>query len=344
MNQIKSPDQWQELYKVAAQFRDLAPWQWFTDSDIFGVKNPETGQIGWCCIMGQLGEHRALAVYRGTKGLRSYRNLAITTELNPLNPEYMNIALGQDCMMVAFEDAAEVTPEQKKHLKALNMSFRGAGQWIVAQSFDPGFVPWMMDETDLPFSIQCLQQGMAVAFRYEDNPRLLDHDKLLVRTPTKQADGRLIWEDVLMDEEDLPESDEHISLEPSPSFVKKVKAMPKLDGPLLLCNFLLMQGVQENKAERPWFPMMFIGIDPGTGMILTQDMFPLSELSNELERALLTLFETFGGKPEQLGTHHPPLHEMLIIICAKLDIELVGLSGEEPFYTEVMEAVSAFGG
>lgn len=343
MKEIQTPANWHEFYKVAAQFRDLAPWRWFSDSDLFGVKNPETGQIGWCCVMGTLGEHKALAVYRGSDGFQSFWNLLETTEISPNNPEYMNIALGQNCLMVAFEDAAEVDPRQKKHLKELNMSFRGAGKWIVAQTFDPGFSPWIMAEKDLPFAIHCLQQAMAVAFRYEDNPELLDQEKLLIRTPTKQADGQLIWEDVLIAEEDLPEPAEIASVEPSPGFIKKVKAMPKLEGALVLASFLLMHGIQEKKTERPWFPMMLMGIEPGSGIILTQDMFPLSEMPHNLEKTLLELFEAFGGKPNQLGVHHVPLSNMLESICFELGIELVDLSGEEPYYSELMETFSTFG-
>ena len=120
--------------------------------------------------------------------------------------------------------------------------------------------------------------------------------------------------------------------------------MPKLEGALVLASFLLMHGIQEKKTERPWFPMMLLGLEPGSGIILTQEMFPLSELPNNVEKTLLQLFKIFGGRPKQLGTHHPPLSDMLESICFELDIELVDLSGEEPYYAELMEAFSSFGG
>ena len=39
--------QWQALYQAAAAFRDLAPWAWMTDRDLFAVEDPATGEVGY---------------------------------------------------------------------------------------------------------------------------------------------------------------------------------------------------------------------------------------------------------------------------------------------------------
>ena len=58
-----SPQQWRELYNAAIELKKLKPWEWMWDSEIFGVQNPETGEVGYCCVMGRGGEHYAMAVY-----------------------------------------------------------------------------------------------------------------------------------------------------------------------------------------------------------------------------------------------------------------------------------------
>jgi len=70
--QLPTINQWKELYKTAIKFQRMECWNWMWDTDLFGVQNPENGEIGYCVIMGGAGEHFALAVYLGSEGLYSY--------------------------------------------------------------------------------------------------------------------------------------------------------------------------------------------------------------------------------------------------------------------------------
>ena len=44
----------QGLLKAAGAFAAAKPWEKIYDSQIFGVENPPTREIGWCVIMGEL--------------------------------------------------------------------------------------------------------------------------------------------------------------------------------------------------------------------------------------------------------------------------------------------------
>src|SRR6266849_6811778 len=97
-----SDEEWRALYEAAVAFRDVAPWQWMEDSDQFAVQDPESGQIGYCCVMGNLGEHFALAAYRGSEGLEGLwrMRMAAPGELR----DAALILSWQDCLMASFED------------------------------------------------------------------------------------------------------------------------------------------------------------------------------------------------------------------------------------------------
>jgi hypothetical protein len=61
-----SLDVWRELYQSATRFQDLAPWNWVSDGENFGLNNEHGVRL-----MSVLGINRAvfgLACYRGTEG------------------------------------------------------------------------------------------------------------------------------------------------------------------------------------------------------------------------------------------------------------------------------------
>ena len=51
-----SDHEWKELYKAAIEFKDTNCWNWMDDTNLFGVRNPADGEIGYCCVLGALSE------------------------------------------------------------------------------------------------------------------------------------------------------------------------------------------------------------------------------------------------------------------------------------------------
>jgi hypothetical protein len=67
--------EWRGLYEAAVRVKEISPWEWMTEADIFGVQNPETGELGFVSVMGMLGEHYAVSLYLGSEGIHGYLNL-----------------------------------------------------------------------------------------------------------------------------------------------------------------------------------------------------------------------------------------------------------------------------
>lgn len=339
-NSVTSVERWKAFYKTAAQFRDAAPWRWLRDRDIFGVRNPETDEIGWCCVMGAGGQHYALAVYDGNIGLQNYWHLATTDPSTAqFNPEYRNAGLCQKGWMVAFEDANMVYPQNKKHLKALGLSFRGSNQWIVATSLDPGLYPWPLEENQLPFVQLCLEQAMVVAEAQKGQSMLHSGDLFLVREQNK-ADGT--WSNAYMDPDDFLGTPSLSPIKPSEKFNQEVKAMKRIKGCIVLANFLSTRNIEEKKGEQPQHPCVLLAIQYGSGYILAQEMIQYSKMAQSLENFLLRTFRTIKGVPMQIAYHHPPIGELLEDIAEKYDIELVEIDGDEDTILDVAEAFAPF--
>ena len=38
-------DEWRRLFESALHVKKMAPWEWMEETDIFGVKNPDSDEI-----------------------------------------------------------------------------------------------------------------------------------------------------------------------------------------------------------------------------------------------------------------------------------------------------------
>ena len=89
---------WKNLYDAALAFRDIEPWEWMSDTDVFGVQNPENGEIGYCCVLGELGEVLGLV---NTGPSRDADGLSSTIEIWAIYvaPEHWRRGVGSAVLM-----------------------------------------------------------------------------------------------------------------------------------------------------------------------------------------------------------------------------------------------------
>jgi len=155
--------EWRALYQTADEFKKMAPWQWMWDRDIFGVKNPDDGSIGYCCVMGANGEHYALGVYLDDQGLAGY--LAIQSK----RVTAKNAIFFQTVLMASFENADLVEKEDREIIRELGLSFRGRNAWPLFRIYEPNFLPWFINSKQVVFLTQCFTQANGVALRFQKN-------------------------------------------------------------------------------------------------------------------------------------------------------------------------------
>lgn len=330
-----SEAEWQALYTAADQLKALAPWQWMYDSDVFGVRNPEGGEVGYCCVMGNLGEHFALAVYLGDEGLRGY--LAIRSGVFEDDPSQLMFV--QHCLQASFEDRDLLDTSDRAQIKALGRKYRGRSAWPFFRIYEPGYFPWMLSAPEARFLTLAIEQTCELARRVADHPELIAPpapDNVLVR---ELADGawREIWH--------------RPNLAPPPALIAPPVDAQRLQriGQLKLRRtgawesgrFIMPQPVQETPDERPYYPVSTLFVDAATGMVLAPNLGDPEGWRMAYQHQCLDLIEQSQLLPREIASTDPELRDLLAPICAALGIKLKA-ARQTPMLDEAIDSFFSY--
>lgn len=316
--QSPSVREWRELYCAATEFKQAGCWNWMWDSDLFGVQNPENGEIGYCCIMGKAGEHFALAVYPGAEGLETYRR--IQKEGDYLPP--FEAILLQKCLMASFEDRSLLAKRDLEVIRALGLKFRGRNSWPLFRSYLPGYVPWYLNGEEARFLTVALRQSVDVARRFSEDPEILPQSEnlYLIREPRKEGDG-VVWRDEWI--EQMPRERKEIDAQPiDEAYLNKIrKGNLQSKGTWEIDFFHLPQGVQEKK-ERPYFPCTILLVDHFSGLIMGHELTDSENLAFELQKAFLRTVENLEIMPREVLVGREETFKMLKPTTCRLRVKM----------------------
>ena len=167
------------------------------EMDIFGVRNPETDELGFVSVMGALGEYKAVVVYRGVEGLNGWREFHALLNEGPDGDEVRVVYRNTSQIQLSFEDSASLEEFDREVINNSLSTFPGDKPQFRSQW--PGYFPWFLTRAEARFLINMLTQTTRVAKEFFYDPNMLsinetDEDKnYLIRTqdsPTVRLGGR----------------------------------------------------------------------------------------------------------------------------------------------------------
>jgi len=313
-----SIQEWKDLYEAAIQFKKIKCWDWMWDSDIFGVQNPVTGEIGYCCVMGGAGEHFALAVYQGSEGLNGYLTLQ-----SGKKPSLQDILSLQKLLMASFEDRDLLQKEDIQLTKKINLKFSGPDSWPLFRSYLPGYHPWYLTGEEARCLTLCLWQAIDVSLRFKGDPKKLTPptgNRYLVRVPKKDKTG-LSWRDVWM--EPLPLQKKEIIAEPIDEVrLEKIKRrIPDRQGVWEVDYFYYPSPIRD-KEERPYYPYITLWVDQHSGFILRHNLAKPAECMSEFQVNFFKLAEKRKILPREILVKKEETLKLLEPIASELGINV----------------------
>ncbi|ODS35032.1 MAG: hypothetical protein A7316_04490 [Candidatus Altiarchaeales archaeon WOR_SM1_86-2] len=311
--------EWKALYDAATEFKKTGCWDWMWDSDLFGVQNPVSGEIGYCCVMGRRGEHFALGVYLGTEGVEGYlRMLSSHPYSSPSDVLHL-----QKCLMASFEDRKFLDKRDMRVIKKLGLKFRGSNSWPLFRNYLPGYHPWYLSGEEAEYLTLALQQAIDVSLRFKNDPGMLDpkiEDHYFVRVPEKEKGG-LIWRDEWL----KPPGLEKAETIPEPINVNRLekirKMIPRRRGVWEIDFFYHPNPVQE-RGERPYYPYVMLWVDHYSGMILAFHLARHARYKPEFIERFLELAENTKVLPKEIFVKKEETFKLLEPLTSGLGIEL----------------------
>lgn len=313
-----SLEEWKDLYEAAHEFMTIRPWTWMLDSDLFAVQNPQNGEIGYCCIMGELEQVFALAVYIGSEGLGGYMRMQ-SGEFEMDDPDLVYL---QNCLMVSFEDRDSLEKEDLQTIKRIGLKFRGRNGWPQFRSFLPGYAPWFLTNEEAQFLTVAIRQALDVASRFKRERNLLtppEEDQILVRVPVER-DGQLEWKDTWM--VPPPPGKKHASeAKIDELLIERIKRNSKRSqGTWEIDSFYFPAPVAE--GDRPYFPRTLVIADHVMELILHTHLAHPENALQELQGALLKFMEVNGILPGQVLISKEETKDLVEPITGRLGIKL----------------------
>ena len=325
MTKFKQPTEkeWKRLYELAVQVKELEPWEWMEEAEFFGVKNPETDEIGFISIMGLLGEHLSMGVYLGAEGLYGYWNISdpdAGLENNPL------ALFDVPQLQASFEDRQQLEKQDYDLIKRLGLKFRGSQNYPLFRSIHPGFMPYFVTAEEARFLIYAMEQTLEIAPRIRDDENLLadpDEDLYLVRVSEKQG-GKLVWRDEIMN---IPPPEEFTIFVDAPKeIISELKNFPQKKGLVLEIDFSYSPMPVREKNQRPFFPKILLITEASQGMIVAFELVKpeetLLETHENIPFHLVENLRKLGVRPEEIRVQSEMLFEMLRTFTQQINVKL----------------------
>jgi hypothetical protein len=332
--------EWEELYKAATAFRDLSPWEELEESDLFGVRDPETSETYYCCILGAGGELAGLNVYRGSRGLSGHWKIQGQYDPEMIEDDPAAAMQLQDCITASFVDREELTEEDLARIKELGLKFRGKGAWPQFLSYLPGFFPWRLSGPEARFLTIALTQAVEVV-RAEGEKA----EYLLPPAPGGHYLVRMHENGEWTDRYERAELYTPSLPTPAPMEEARVtqlrETLPKGIGALEIDHFYLPMPVFESEDSRPFMPLGVMIADHESGAILNMDFVEPVALSTRLPERLLDTFEKAGHLSRRVLVSREETFVCLEPTTERLGIELL-LIGELAAVEQAQEGLLGF--
>ncbi len=319
-------EEWRRLYAAAGRVKEMAPWEWMVEDEVFGVRNPERDEIGFVSVMGAAGEHFAIALYQGAEALYDFLALSESGRQGLADRMGAQRVLEIPQLQASFEDRGHLAKEDRDVIKKLGLKFRGANSWPMFRNYAPGMFPWFLTSAEARFLTTALEQLLDVAPRFRDNEEILfgeEDDDFLVRVP-RAKNARLVWEDEIMRVPE-PEPPEPSPAPLDPQSLEALKQSPAAANAIEV-ELAMMPAAVREKKERPFFPYILMLAEASSGTVLGVDVLQptpsLEAMRTEIPLKVARHLLRLGFRPMRISVRTETMAKSLTPLAEEIGVRI----------------------
>lgn len=299
MKQAKAPqlptDLMAAFYAEAAAFYEAAPWNHCSDTDIFGVVVPGTGELHFVSIMGGGGQCFGIATYRGWEGLQFFDEVA-----NGVAAEDPDIVLKrQNGLLLEFVTKKFLDDFEKEMAEATGFEPADKDGWIIVRELSPGWLPWLPQKKDIEALRSILALVPEFVRRQIADPEWTyahgDERVPVLRWQEKKAKWRLEWWGAGKIEKNSGAAGQDVAIPPMDELLVANIARDgrRTDARWEAHSFFGSEPLIE--GERPFFPQVCVALDQTADLCLGVALAKPSQVPG------IVLRDLFLGKMRELG-------------------------------------------
>ncbi|MEC6746915.1 hypothetical protein VXN63_00060 [Marinilactibacillus sp. XAAS-LB27] len=312
-----SQEHWSKLYDQIDQVSAMKPWENFSDNEWIAVQHPETKEWTYCTIMGNDGSFKGIGLFTGRDGLNSL--YTIYDQENNL-PDYLSHTK-QDGIIISYLDQEEdLDQDNADRLAKMDRLQSNGSLKPEVMKHTPGFIPWaILSDEEVEWSTQVIEQMLIVLKESEG--------QTLPGVMGGHIMGRCLVENQWITEEHvLPEQNQIAETKEKERFkndiaVHQIKRAPKAKNTVVLDVAYTKSVIQEHPHERPFYPMLVLGIERGNGMVLDVKPFSnASEMKQIVQKCLMDICSK--GKPKEVLVRKNSIEWIIEDFCEKTNIKL----------------------
>ncbi len=316
----KETGEWRKLFELMIEIKELQPWTWMYEDEIFAIRDPDTNKTVFVSVMGELGEHISIAAYMGDEGIYGFWSLQ---EAAPNITEEMFMEIPQ--LQASFENRSMLHPRDLARIKKLGLKFRGKSSWPMIRSFRPGYFPWFPESWERKFMIHVLEQTIIMAKRLKEDPDLFEKyndGEFLIRIPDTGTEV-INWQDSVI--QVPPPSPRAIHYGINIEDMEELKSLPLTDI-TFETDLVFLPSVVEEKGINPYYSYLLMIIDPESGMIIGNEILipvpSLEEMWKTVPQHLVNTLIRTGNRPKELHVQSELIAGLIEQLAGDLGIDL----------------------